>query len=166
VHDAEGRAVGSARVCYVDDETVQRCAITDDAGRFEMPSMELDTLEVAADGFLVRDASAEEFDRPIVLQPAPTLYVRLVDARTGEPIESADVFVAFPSGREMGPFPANRAGVRVKRVIEPGKVRLRVEAAGYAPGRPREVELIGGKETEVELRLEPEPEPESGEPDS
>jgi hypothetical protein len=157
VQDAAGHPLADARVCYVDGDRIERCVETDPQGRFEMPDMHLDELWIAADGFLPSTVSTAELDRPIVLDPSPSLLVRLVDARSGEPIDRGQVYVVYPTGREVGPFPVNRAGVRVTRVVAPGKARVRVEAPGYASGRPREIELVGGEETEVELKLEPAP---------
>jgi hypothetical protein len=155
VVDRGGKPVPSAQVCYMAGNQVRRCAPTGDDGRFEMPDTPLDTLRVAAEGYRVTTVSVADVGSPIVLLSAPSLLVRLVDAATGEPIEKAEVFVVYPSGREIGPFPVNRAGVRIRRVIQPGKARVRVVAAGYDSGRPHEIELVEGEETEVELRLEP-----------
>jgi hypothetical protein len=120
--------------------------------------MELDLLWITADGFLpVKTPKADAVDAPVVLDASPSLLVRLVAAASGEPIGEGKVWVVYPTGREIGPFPVNRAGVRVQRVLAPGKARLRVEAPGYASGRPREIELVGGEETSVELELDAAP---------
>ena len=41
-----------------------------------------------------------------------------------ERIEKGQVLVSYPSGKERGPFPANRAGVRIRRGLLPGEIRV------------------------------------------
>ena len=91
----------------------------------------------------------------IVLERSPTLTVRLLDDSNGEPIDSGEVFVIYSSATMKGPFPTNRTGVKISRVLQPGDVRLIGKADGYEESKPQAVTLEPGEQSEVSLRLRP-----------
>lgn len=153
VVDTRKQPIAGAQVCYLLAGEEKHCVGTDETGAFELPPSQIDTLRVIAEGYLPRVLPAVEQRSPIVLDRAPTLSVRLVDAANGEPIERGQLFVVYPSGVRKGPFPVNRAGVRVRRVLDPGPVRLLAEAEGFAQPAPEPATLVGGEEIEVVLRL-------------
>jgi len=158
VADTEGRAIAEARVCHFQTETKVEiyCVGSDARGHFEIVDSEVNQLRVSAEGYFPETVPASGH-YAIVLVRSPTLLVRIVDASTGEPLDEGEVFVIYPSAKKKGPFPANRAGVRIARVLQPGEVRLIAHAEGYAPGDPFAVTLEPGKESEATLELRPLP---------
>ena len=152
VTDEGGEPLEGARVCYFVDYIEELCSLTTDAGYFELPDSELDTIRIVATGYLPLKLPAVEQDRPIALKPAASILVRLVDAETGEGIVEGKVEILHASG-QVRRFPSNRAGVRV-RTYEPGLVTVTGRAEGYRPVEPRRVELVAGEESEVEIRME------------
>jgi len=151
VTDEAGEPVEGARVCYFVDRVETLCTSTTDAGFFELPDSELDTIRIVATDHLPLTLPAVEQDGPIVLKAAASILVRVVDAETGEGISDGRVEILHASGR-VRRFPANRSGVRV-RSYEPGLVTVTARAEGYLAGEPRQVELEAGGETEVVIRL-------------
>ena len=95
-----------------------------------------------------------------MLKRSPTLTVRLLDDSNGEPIERGEVFVIYSSATMKGPFPTNRAGVKISRVLQSGDVRVIGKAQGYEESQPQALTLEPGKESEVALRLRPKPDSE------
>ena len=81
--------------------------------------------------------------------------MRLVDA-DGEPIDEGEVWIIYPTATRKGPFPVNRAGVRISRLLEPGEVRVIGQAEGYEDSVPVAVELEPGKESEATVTLQKE----------
>jgi hypothetical protein len=156
VADTEGEPIDRARVCHLQLESGREiyCVDTDERGRFEIVDSEVNELRISAPGFFPETVPASGH-HAIVLEQSPTLLVRLVDATTRESIEEGEVFVIYPSAKKKGPFPANRAGVRITRVLQPGEVRLLASADGYEPSEPLSVTLERGKESEATLELRP-----------
>jgi hypothetical protein len=135
----------------------QMCTTTRDDGTFETMDVPSMNLRVVADGYLAEERPGTGHHDPIGMRRAPRLVVKLVDAVSGEAIEG-EVLVrrTLPGGsqeQEKGPFRANRAGVRIERLLEPGEVRVLGRAAGYEESAPRSVSLEGGKEIEVVFEL-------------
>jgi hypothetical protein len=155
ITDAEGVPVPAARVCYVQGDREQSCGFGGLDGRYTAEKGGLDTIRIMADGFLPATLSIVAQQGPVVLQRAPTLWVRLIDDTTEQAIAEGQVFVAYPNGRRKGPFPSNRAGVRIRRVLEPGEVLVVAEVAGYRQEGQAKVELVGGVETRLDIRMVP-----------
>ena len=154
IRNAEGETLEGITICYHQAETNidQMCITSNAKGAFDLPDSTAMSLRVKATGYYAQILRAAGH-HDVVLERSPTLTVRLVDAATGEPIESGEVFVVYPSARKKGPFPANRAGVRISRILELGEVRLLATAEGYTQDRPYRVELERGTQTEVTLEL-------------
>jgi hypothetical protein len=156
VRDPEGKPIAGARVCHFQEETKVEiyCIETNALGEFETIDSNVNVLRVSAPGrFPVELPAAGHHE--VVLERSPTLLVRLVDAVTGEPIERGEVFVLHPSAGKKGPFPANRAGVRITRLLQPGEVKLVGRADGYRESEPLSVTLERGFQSEATLKLEP-----------
>jgi hypothetical protein len=155
ITDAEGAPVVGATVCYVKGDVARTCGFSGFDGRYTAEKGGLDTMRITATGFLPATVSLVAQQGPVVLQRAPTLLVRLIDDTTEQPIAEGQVFVVYPNGRRKGPFPSNRAGVRIRRVLEPGEAIVVVEVAGYRQKGQARVELSGGVETRLDIRLVP-----------
>ena len=154
IRNAEGETLEGITICYhqASINLDQMCVTSNVDGSFEVPDSSALTLRVKATGYYAQILPAAGHHE-IVLERSPTLTVRLVDAATGEPIESGEVFIVYPSARQKGPFPVNRAGVRIARILELGEVQLLATAEGYTLDKPQRVELERGKQTEVTLKL-------------
>jgi hypothetical protein len=154
VKDSEGRPIADASVCHFQTETKVEiyCVGSDARGHFEIVDSEVNELRVSAVGYFPETVPASGH-HAIVLERSPTLLVRLVDAETRRPLAKGEVFVIYPSAKKKGPFPTNRAGVRIARVLQPGDVRLIAHAEGYAPSEPVALTLDPGKESEATLEL-------------
>lgn len=146
-----------ARICYVSGSVELLCSGADGEGRFEMLDSSVDTVRVVADGFLPRTLPAATAAGPIALEPAPTLWVRLVDASSGQPLREGQVSVVYSTGRSLGPFPVNAAGVRIRRLLRPGEARILARVDGFSQHAPSAVLLEPGKEATVTIELRPEP---------
>jgi hypothetical protein len=156
VTDTSGKPIAKARVCHFQVETniEPLCVETDTEGRFEVIDSASMKVRVSAPGFFPQTVAATGHHE-IVLERSPSLRVRLVDATTQEPIDEGEVFVIYPSARRKGPFPANRNGVLITRVLDPGQIRVIGRAEGYEESEAVAVELERGQESEATLELEP-----------
>lgn len=154
VVDGEGRAIKNARACYVVGNVELICSSTNEAGKFELPDSEVDSLRVVADDYLPRSLSAVATVAPIALELAPILVVRLIRSSDRKPIADGQVSVMYSSGQIRGPFPVNASGVRIRRVLPPGAARLVAVADGFKQAAPRPVTLEAGKHVEIEIELE------------
>ena len=154
VTDTDGRPLEQARVCYFQLETnvEQGCTDPNKTGSFSLPDSKHMMIRASATGYFPETVSALGL-HTIVLKRSPTLTVRLLDDSSGEPIESGEVYVIYSSAAMKGPFPTNRNGVKIGRVLQPGDVRVIGKAEGYAESKPQAVILEPGKEIEVSLRL-------------
>ena len=154
VTDTAGRPLAGIQVCHYDkDAHVETlCVATDESGAYAVIDSPELMLRVSAPGYFpeVIPATGEQ---TVVLEQSPTLLVRLVDAKTRKPIDEAQVFVIYPGPKRKGPFPANRAGVRIARVLEPGEVRVIGSASGFEDSAAVPTTLERGKETELTLEL-------------
>jgi hypothetical protein len=153
VTDAAGQPLPEARVCHHESATRTDllCVTPDPDGAFEIPDSDGHPLRISAPGYFSVEVPAAGHHR-VVLEPSPTLRVRVVDADSGEPLAEAEVFVVYRSARQKGPFPSHRAGVRIERVLETGDVRVVGRAKGYAENSVP-VKLVGGVETEAVIAL-------------
>jgi len=154
VTDTRGRPIAEAKVCHFQEEINIEpvCGVTNAAGEFDLPDSTHLSLRIHAEGYFPRTIAARGHHE-IVLEASPTLLVRLVDAASGAPLERGEVFVVYPSAKRKGPFPTNRNGVRIARVLQPGEVRLIAQAEGYDKSDAVAVKLERGKESQVEIRL-------------
>lgn len=150
--DAEGNPVVGARACLIVGGVEGLCDLTDVEGRYALPASDAVSVRVAASGFLPVNIAAVPQDSPLVLEQAAALLVRVVDAATGDGVEESEVTVVYTSGRQLGPFPANRNGVSL-RTLPAGEVRAVGKAAGYLDATGLTVTLERGKKTEVRLAL-------------
>ena len=154
VADDEGRPLVGARVCHYQQETAveQYCTETDADGKFKLMDSTLTVLRIVADHHQIEELRASGY-HTVVMRPCPTLNVRLVDADTGEPLATGEVNVVYPTAKKKGPFPVNRSGVQIQRVLEAGEVRLLGNAPGYEDGEPLPVTLVAGKAVDAVLEL-------------
>lgn len=153
VQDAGGKPIEGARVCHFEAGWEQLCAMTDVEGAFKLPSGDK-KIRAVAEGYMPKTVPAEG-NHVIVLAPAPELVVRLTDAADGRPIDRAEVFVVLASGAKKGPFPSNRAGVRVAHILRPGKIEVFAKADGYADSERQAVTLVAGEIAQLVLELTP-----------
>jgi len=153
VVDNAGKPVVDARACVMVAGVEGLCVQTDDNGFFSLPNTRATDMRIIAAGFLPRIVAAVDQEAPIALDPAASLRARVLDATTGRAIPKAEVRIAYASGAQKGPFPANAAGVRVN-TLPPGEVVPSAKAPGYRDKSGSAVSLVAGKETVVELRLE------------
>jgi hypothetical protein len=154
VVDGESHPLAGAHVCYLSADVDLLCVETDEAGYYDLPDSKLDRIRLRAPGFLSRVVAATDHDTAIVLERAATLLVRMVDAATGEPLSGGEVFVTASTGRRLGPFPVNAAGVRV-RSLEPGSVRVTAASEGYEQHGEVAAKLVGGEESTVSVKMDP-----------
>ena len=155
VKDSEGRPVKFARVCHVQDGAEQLCVLTDERGEYELLDSDRD-LRVVADDFLPRFVPGQGWHEVELLE-YPVLFVRLLDATSDEPIDAGDVLVVYGSAAKEGPFPTNRAGVRVRNLLRPGRVKLLGSSEGYEDSAALDATLKPGEETKAVLRLTKKP---------
>jgi hypothetical protein len=155
VVDEAGQPIVGARVCHFVDNLELLCTETDRQGRFQLPARETNTIRAHAEGFNPTFFNSASQVESVVLKRAPVLVVRLIDASTGERIQKGEVLVVYPSGKEQGPFPSNAAGVKIRRGLEAGEVRLVGTAEGYDSAKPHPITLEPGVERQVELKLAP-----------
>jgi hypothetical protein len=152
VIDTEGRPIPNARVCHFMDNIELFCGMSKENGEFDIPDSTDMPMRITAEGYLAETSPAVGHQE-ITLKRAPVLFARLVDAATGEPIEKGKLLVVYSSVETKGPFPTNRAGVRVQRVLKPGEVRLLAKAEGYEDSLPQAVTLKPGEEAQAVLKL-------------
>jgi|KBSSwiStaDraftv2_1062776.scaffolds.fasta_scaffold13173_2 hypothetical protein len=149
----DGAPITVAEVCEFSDTAEPHCVPVDANGGYRMEKPKRATLVARAKGFIPATIDAAPLAVPVTLQPAATLRVTVVDAKTGLPLASGKVTVNSPSGHRFGEFvPFNKAGVRIS-TLPPGMVFVRAEAAGYAPGGPMTVELVAGTERAVTVPM-------------
>lgn len=154
VLDAAREPIAGARVCYLLGTQEKDCTATGEDGRFVLPEQPYDRVRIVAEGHLPRVLPARSPGEPIVLEPTPVLSARIVDARTGRALRG-QLSIVYATGESRGPFPANEAGVSIRRLLQPGTVRVVAIAPGYRESRPREVILEAGREATVVIELEP-----------
>ncbi len=151
--NTDGGPVVGATACWVVGEEIGECGTSDDTGRFMLPLPLHPRIRIMAEGYHPALVTATSLDAAVVMYRAPVLWVRLIDADTGEAISEGELRVAYSSGRQFGPFPVNAAGVKIQRLLPPGEVLLRVLAPGYRFTDPESVELKSGFETKVDIKL-------------
>jgi len=166
VVDVEGEPIANANACLIVDGVPGFCTTTDENGEFDLVDTDVTRMRVSAQDFQPKYLPAVTQEKPIVLRRAAWIHVRLVDAATGEPVASGKVTLTYPSGLRKGPFPVNRAGVRVGH-LPAGEVVVSVEADGYRPADGPSAKLVAGEESAVTVQLEPlEESPDNPEEDS
>ncbi len=166
IQDTDAQPLEGARVCYVlPGGAAGLCAVSDARGYYSLPDSDVPRVRVVAQGHLVLERSATPHDKPLRLERAASLLVRLRDAATGEPIEEGRVRFVTSTGKRRGPFPANAAGVRVS-TLPPGRVKVSASAEGYGERKGQPVDLVAGEEAVLELELQPRPKSERADRDA
>ena len=145
--------IEGARVCYFVGNIELICSLTDEKGRYELPVSQTDTIRAHAEGYNPRIFSSAAEQGPVTLQRASVLNVRLVDRASGERLEKAEVMISYPSGKELGPFPANKAGLRIRRGLPVGEIRVVGKADGFLDSDPVAVTLKAGEPSDVTIQL-------------
>jgi len=154
VVDTEGRPIANANACLIVDGVPGFCSTTDENGNFDLVDTDVSRMRVSARDFQPKYLPAVTQEEPIVLRRAAWIHVRLVDSATGEPVATGKVTLTYPSGVRKGPFPVNRAGVRVGH-LPAGEVAVSVEADGYRHAEGQSAKLVAGEESAVTVQLEP-----------
>lgn len=157
VHDEQGAFIEGVRVCQYQPSIRSElmCVGTREDGFFELPDSERDVvIRITAPGYFPESVPSTGHST-VILRPSPTLIVKLVNRETSEPIESGDVFVIYPSAVKKGPFPVNRSGVRISRILEEGEIRILARADGYLADGEEAVTLEPGEERVVTVKLSP-----------
>lgn len=154
VVDDKGHPLAEVRVCTMLGNVELACAETNDEGRFGLGTGEIARLRFVAEDFLPRDIELGDLPDPVVMKRAPSLMVRVVEAGSKKPVGGGEIYVVYSTGVRRGPFPFNQAGLRVRRALEPGEVKLVVELKGYeVVTSPDGLRLQEGRETEVLLEV-------------
>jgi hypothetical protein len=120
-----------------------------------LPASQKDTLRAHAEGYNPKTFSSAAQQGPVTLTPAPILMVRLIDAASGEGIAQGEVFISYASGKELGPFPTNKAGLRIRRGLQVGEIRVVGKAAGFLTSDPVAVILKAGEPSNISIQLAP-----------
>jgi len=154
VVDVEGQPIANANACLIVDGVPGFCSTTDKNGEFDLVDTDVTRMRVSAEDFQPKYLPAVTQEEPIVLRRAAWIHVRLVDSATGEPVANGKVTLTYPSGVRKGPFPVNRAGVRVGQ-LPAGEVVVSVAADGYRPADGPGAKLVAGEESAVTVQLEP-----------
>jgi hypothetical protein len=136
-----------------------RVASTED-GNFELDGLkpETRTLQVTAPGFAAAEVAVELVPgerrrelEPVILEPAPQVTGRVLDAETEAPIPGAEIEVTDPPG--FGSVTSDADGAFVLEAASPDGLGLRVSSPGYAAvnGRVPAADLESGEEIKIEL---------------
>lgn len=147
VVDLDGPGVPGVRVCYLSGDERTDCVVTDEVGGFELADRDIDRIDFYHPGYMPLVLAAVPLDEPVPLEPAAALMVHIVDPFE-DGLSGGELFLVDPSGRQIGPFPFNSGGVRI-RPIPPGEYRARVDlpgwkltGAGIVDAAPREQSLV------------------------
>lgn len=154
LQDEDGKGIPNAHACLVSEGLEVFCTKSGEEGRFKLPDAPAPTLRIQALGFQKIEIPAEVPEKPLVMKRAATLMLHVVDAETGEPLERAQVWLRRADGSRRGPAPVNRHGLRLG-TLDPGFVRIEVEAGGYEQEWPGETMLVAGKTIEKTIKLKP-----------
>ena len=103
VTDVLGAPMEKVRVCYFEtrSKTEMGCTETNAKGVFSLPDSRGMLLRASAEGYYP-EAIPAVGKHTVVLERSPTLTVRLLDATSGEPIDSGEVFVVYSSAKMKG----------------------------------------------------------------
>lgn len=153
VEDLTAKAIEGARACYLLGGTESLCVLTDKRGFFELPTSNIDRVQISADGFIPRTVAAIQQSAPIALTRSGALWLRLVDP-TGDPIAEGEIYLVLPNGARKGPFPVNANGVRI-RTLPVESYRVVVRAPGYSQTKSISTLVEAGKEIKLDVPLVP-----------
>jgi len=153
VRDDRGRALAGAQACLVIDHVEVLCVTTVDNGYYRLPGGDAKgaTVRITAAGFLPLEVAPVDQTAAIVLRRGAAFAARLVDFASGSPISEGQVWILEPTGRRVGPFPVNRAGVEVSP-FPPGRYRLQAEVPGWIT-EVVEVDFVAGEKRAIEVRM-------------
>ena len=151
VVDRLGAPVEGAEACLIAGGQATLCVPTDANGFWRLPDSAADSIRVTKSGYLAGSAAAVTQSAPIVLERGSSLRARVVDP-AGKPIDSGTITLIYSSGKKVGPFPFNRAGL-LHPSLPPGAVRVTAEAEGWTLRVPVTATLEPGGEHEVVLRM-------------
>ena len=121
---------------------------SDNEGRFEWDSAPEEEVEysISAEGYLSCERvllAVSNVEAIVVLEPAVDVRLRVVDAKTGEPIARFDVQVDAPYApnqafrRETAFLDGSDGDYRISLEAAKGPYRLKIAADGYAPAQTR-----------------------------
>jgi len=154
VHDSEGRPIVGASACVLlAPDTLGLCTRTNDQGYFSLPTGDAPGVRIAADGFLAKDIGAIDHEAPVVLDPAASFELRVVDDADGRPVPGASVWIVSSDGRRRGPIDLSASGWLQMKTFPPGSYRFQVEASGYVQTGSPELRLGLGTSASVEVRM-------------
>ena len=157
VVDSDGRPVAGAQVCVVVGGNPTMCDETAADGSYALPGRDQPAVRIVATGFLPRTIAAVAQASPVVLERAAALRLRGVDRATGKGT-AGEADLVYSTGRKLGPFPLNEAGLAIP-TLPPGDARVVVRAAGYREATSEVVRLASGRSAEIVVQLDREAEP-------
>ena len=157
VVDPDGKPIEGATACLVTAGVQQLCGSTNSDGTYVLPGSEVTSVRILARGFLPRTVAAVRQEGPVVLERAASLRVRLIDKSSGKGAVKGKVFLVYSTGRRLGPFPTNAAGVSLK-TLPPGNIHPVGQAEGYREATGPSLALVAGQEQEVVVEIERETE--------
>lgn len=151
-----GGPIYDATVCYIvpGTEADGICANTNEKGFYSLPGDSPLRLRVWADGYLEKTVPSAERKLPVVLELGANVWIKTIDANSGEPIADASVYLVLPNGRKRGRAYTNEAGVKIGP-LPAGEVIVEAMAMGYSKGKSEPRRLLAGQETIIEVKLVP-----------
>jgi len=156
VVDENEKPIQGAVACYMLPTAEGLCVETDEKGSFTLPDSGVDRIRIRADGYLPEERSATTLSGTVKLATAAELLIRVEDSASGEVLSRAELWVIFPGGRRVGPFPSSRGGVKLA-TLEPGTYRLIGALDGFAQQRAISVVAVAGKLEQAVVPLAPIP---------
>jgi hypothetical protein len=150
VVDSTGRAIVDAEVCLVVAGGLPGLGARSQAdGSYSLPWGEgASAVRIVVRGYLPRTVAAVAQESPVVLEQAAALRVRVVDRGTGKAAASAEIDIVYSTGRKLGPFPANAAGLSLP-TLPVGDARVVVRTPDHREATSGVVRLEAGREAEA-----------------
>lgn len=152
VVDPDGKPVAGAGVCVVVGGAPGLCGESGPDGYYALPGDSAAAVRIVAKGYLPRTVAAGHGPAPIALERAASLRIRVVDAATGTSPAGGEADLVYSTGRRLGPFPFNEAGLSLP-TLPAGDATVVVRCPGYAEGKSAVVPLVGGRRSETRVSI-------------
>lgn len=154
VVDALGHPIVGATACLVIAGAPGLCDETAADGSYALPAGDVPGVRIVARGYMPRTVGAVAQESPIVLERAASVRVRIVNRADGSAVGEGEVDLVYSTGRTLGPFPINLAGVSLP-TVPAGDARVVARCAGFDKSSSDTTSLVAGKESIVEIRVDP-----------